>query len=336
MAKPTTEFAVTPHATGATELSDGRRIGWAEFGDPGGDTVFWFHGTPGARTQVPGGLHDEAVARRIRVIGVERPGTGDSTPYRYERVVDFVEDLRQVADDRDAERFAAVGLSGGGPYVLACAARLGDRMTTGVVLGGVAPVRGPDTVISHLVGLRLISPLIDRIQSPVSEQIGKAVRSLAPYGHPFLEAFFLLTWGDWLEMRSQTTTKHQLIADLVDAANRSGLRAPLHDLVLFGRDWGFELNDVTIPITFWGGTFDLIVPHLHAHRQYRRVRNATLRTVPGRGHFAGYTNPGEVLDAIREHWPVVRPVRRSKPAAQSTETAGSGPARTRSRSAQRR
>ena len=300
-------MTVTPHDTGSTALPDGRRIGWAGFGDPSGDVVFWFHGTPGARAQVPADLDSEAKRRRLRVIGVERPGTGDSTEHHYEQVVDFADDLLGVADELGIDRFAAVGLSGGGPFVLACAAKAPDRMTTGVVLGGVAPVRGPDLVVSHMLGLRVLSPLVERVQAPLSDAIGAVIRRIAPYGHPILEAFFLLTWGDWRDMRTNPDTKHQLIADLVDAARRSGLRAPMHDLVLFGREWGFELNDVKIPITFWGGTNDVIVPYLHAERQAKRVPGARLRTVEGRGHFAGFTNVDDVLDAVRAEWPVVRP-----------------------------
>ena len=65
-----------PHAVGTTSLPDGRRMGWASFGDPTGDPVVWFHGTPGGRSQVPSDLDEEARARRLRVIGIERPGTG--------------------------------------------------------------------------------------------------------------------------------------------------------------------------------------------------------------------------------------------------------------------
>ena len=47
------QFPLQPRATGTTRLRDGRHLGWAEFGDPDGDAVLWFHGSPGARSQVP-------------------------------------------------------------------------------------------------------------------------------------------------------------------------------------------------------------------------------------------------------------------------------------------
>lgn len=316
-----------PHAVGSSPLPDGRRMGWAAFGDPKGDPVLWFHGTPGARCQVPADLDAEAKARRLRVIGIERPGTGDSTTHRYHQVVDFVDDCKAVLDDLGIDRFAAIGLSGGGPFVLACAAKLPEQMTSGVVLGGVGPTRGADAVFSHTLLLALASDAIGAVRRPVGTAFGSVIRHLAPFGKPLIDAFFVLEWGDRKSMNAKPDSKTQLLADLIDAARRGGLRAPLDDLALFGRHWGFELADIKVPITFFGGTSDVIVPYVHAERQMKRIAGARLRTLPGAGHFAGYTDVDQVVDVIREQWPPVRPTRatpakRRRPAsAQSTRAA---------------
>ena len=68
-----------PRAVGTTPVTSDRVMGWAEFGHPDGDPVLWFHGTPGARTQIPPTVDEVALARGFRVIAVERPGTGRST-----------------------------------------------------------------------------------------------------------------------------------------------------------------------------------------------------------------------------------------------------------------
>ena len=301
---------VPPHAVGTTILPDGRRMGWASFGDPTGDPVLWFHGTPGGRCQVPSDLDDEARARRLRVVGIERPGTGESSEYHYDQVVDFTDDVVVVLDDLGIDRFAAVGLSGGGPFVLACAARLSQRMTAGVVLGGVGPTRGADAVFSHTLLLAAAAGTIEKIRQPIGDGFGRIIRFAAPIAAPAIDVFFWLEWGDRKDMAAKPGCKTQLIADLVDASRRGGLRAPLDDLALFGRHWGFELDQVAVPITFFGGTNDVIVPYMHAERQAKRVPGAKLRTVQGTGHFAGYTRVPEVFDAIRESWP---PVRVAKP-----------------------
>ena len=300
---------LTAHADGTTRLSDGREIGWAAFGDPNGDPVFWFHGTPGGRAQLPHDIDELAIAARLRVIGVERPGTGHSTRYRYERVIDFVDDFRAVADDLRADRFACVGLSGGGPFVLAVAHEMGDRMVFGGVLGGVGPTRGADAVMSHTLLLVPVAGLLERIAEPVGNGITSLVRKLAPYADMGIDTFFRLQPGDRKAMDERPLDKRQMTADLVDSAHRSGLFAPLEDLIVFGKHWGFELNEIRVPIVFYAGNSDVIVPYVHAERQATRVPGARLRTHEGRGHFAGYTNPAEVIDDIRRQWPRAQPRR---------------------------
>src|SRR4051794_21728963 len=109
-----------PVHEGTVTLADGRRLGYASYGDQDGDTVFWFHGTPGARRQISPDVNDIADRRGVRVIILERPGVGESTPHLYDRVIDWAGDVEEVADHFGADRFALAGLSGGGPYVLAC------------------------------------------------------------------------------------------------------------------------------------------------------------------------------------------------------------------------
>jgi len=298
---------ITPNRVGAAPLPDGRELGWAEYGEPDADPVLWFPGTPGARAQLPADALEEANARRLRVIVVERPGTGHSTPHTYTSIAGFVPDVDSLTDHLGIDQFAAIGLSGGGPFVLAVAAGLGDRMTTGVVLGGIGPTRGPDVVLSYTLALVPIAAALERVAEPLGNGLGRLIRTFAPAGRPFLDAFFWLERGDREAMAANSGHGQQLLHDLVDAARRSGMASPVSDLILFGRHWGFDLSEIDVPITFWGGTSDMIVPYHHATRQARRVADSEVRTAQGRGHFAGYTEVDEVFDVVREHWPAVRP-----------------------------
>ena len=121
-----------------------RRLGFAEFGPPEGRPIVWLHGTPGGRRQIPQSARFAAEALGLRIVGIDRPGIGSSTPHRYGSVLDFVTDLTTVCDHLGFERFAVIGLSGGGPYALASCYALPDRVAVGGVLGGVAPARGDD------------------------------------------------------------------------------------------------------------------------------------------------------------------------------------------------
>lgn len=292
-----------PHRDGTTTLQDGRRIGWSIYGDPDGDTVFWFHGTPGARSQLPHDAGDLAVERGLRIVTVERPGTGDSTSHVYGRIVEFADDLRQVADDVGADEFGVVGLSGGGPYLLSVAHELGDRMKVGVVLGGIGPTRGQDSIVSHTLLLVPAAAALEQVRAPLIEGLRRLIHVVTPLADPAVDLFFSLMPGDRAHMTARPLDRRQFTADMIDANERSGLGAAINDLILFGRHWGFELRNIKVPIVFYGGSSDVIVPYLHAERQSKRVAGSRLRTYEGRGHFAGYTSPADILDDLREIWP---------------------------------
>src|SRR4051794_52244 len=79
-------------------LADGRRLGYAIYGAPAGDAVLWFHGTPGGRRQVPDGVRRAALERNVRVVGIDRPGTGASSSHLHKSVLDYAADIEQLAD----------------------------------------------------------------------------------------------------------------------------------------------------------------------------------------------------------------------------------------------
>src|SRR4051794_3811292 len=126
-----------PTREGTVRIGRGRRrLGWAEFGDADGRLVLWCHGTPGARRQVPFVGRRAAEKLGLRVVCVERPGIGWSTGYRYASIADFGPDAALVADHFGHDRFAVVGLSGGGPYALAAGWANPDRVVGVASLGG--------------------------------------------------------------------------------------------------------------------------------------------------------------------------------------------------------
>src|SRR5258708_14122947 len=141
-----------PKLEGNIAVGDDRQIGFAEFGDPQGRAVFWVHGTAGARRQIPMEARVYAEKRQIRLIGIDRPGIGSSSPHQYDTVFAFADDLRTIADTLGIDQMEVVGLSGGGPYTLACAAAMPDRVVAAGVIGGVAPPQGAPAIRGGVVG----------------------------------------------------------------------------------------------------------------------------------------------------------------------------------------
>ena len=298
---PTAPEPPEPRALGSSPVGDGRELGWAEFGHPDGDPVLWFHCTPGARTQVPPSVHDVALQRGFRVIAVERPGTGVSTDHQYRRILDFAADIREVVDDLGIDRFAVVGLSGGGPYTLAVAHEMPTRVVVASLLGGIGPVRGPDAVWSYTRVLRFLAPSLEVLRSPIGSALGPVVGLSEAVGEQAVSVFARIIGGSDREVLTSPGFGEMFVNDLVNAGQ---LRSVAHDMALFARHWGFLLEDVSVPVIVWQGLADSIVPPSHGHHQASRLPNAVLRVRPGEGHFAGFSDVTAVLDAVREVWAI--------------------------------
>ena len=291
--------AVTrPRLEGSIAVRDGRRLGFAEFGSPHGPAIIWMHGTPGARRQIPVEARAYADREGVRIIGVDRPGIGSSTPHVYDDVLDWTADLTMVADVLGIDTMHLIGLSGGGAYVLAAGAALPDRVEGVAVLGGVAPTRGPDAPQGGLVALAAhAAPLISVARVPLGVTLTAAIRVVKPLAGPILDLYASLQPPGDRELLMRPEFRAMFVDDLLNGS-RKQVTAPLSDLILFSRHWGFELADVTVPVRWWHGDDDHIVPHRHGEHMVRLLPDATLRTIEGESHLSGLGLAEEILDTL--------------------------------------
>jgi pimeloyl-ACP methyl ester carboxylesterase len=283
---------------GTVRVGGGRKLGVAEFGPPDGQALFWFHGTPGARRQIPEAARRLADRDGLRIVGIDRPGVGLSTGHLYEAVIDFVPDLERVADQLGIERFSTVGLSGGAPYALAAGAALPDRVASVGVLGGVVPSVGPDAAPGGLVGLaQRFAGLLPLVREPAGTALTTFVRLARPLGSPALDLYARLSPPGDREVLGRPDIKAMFLDDLSTNGSR-GLRSVVYDGILFTRHWGFAPGDLAVPVTWWHGDADNIVPLAHAEHFVPRIPGAELRTRPGESHLGGLGIADEVLATV--------------------------------------
>jgi pimeloyl-ACP methyl ester carboxylesterase len=292
-----------PRIEGQIWLRCGRSIGFAEYGPRDGKPILWFHGTPGGRHQIPPAARTYASERGVRLIALERPGVGASTPHVYPSVLGWADDIDETADRLGIHGFGMIGLSGGGPYVLACARRLAHRVVAGAVLGGVAPTRGDDASPGGLVGVAAaLAPLLETAREPLGNLLWGIARSLVPFSSLAYSAFAeLMPQGD--RRVYYRPEMQEMFLDDLDRASRSQLFAPVYDLVQFTRSWEFSLRDIQVPIRFWHGDADNIVPLAHAERMAALVPNSELRVRPGEGHIGNLAAAEEIIDTLLSLWP---------------------------------
>jgi pimeloyl-ACP methyl ester carboxylesterase len=291
-----------PRAEGKIVLPRGGRLGYAEFGDPDGRLLLWFHGTPGGRRQIPLVARKEAEELGFRLVCIERPGVGGSTDHLYEALGHWADDIAVAADDLGHEQFAVAGLSGGGPYALACGAKLGHRVKAVAVLGGVVPSVGNDAVATGIVDLaRRLNGLLRAGRVPAGLGLWSLIRLITPLAHPGLLAFAaIMPEGDQKVLHDPDI--EAMFIDDLERASRRQFRAVVNDGLLFGRHWGFELSEIEVPVRWWHGNADSIVSLGDAEDAVALIPDCQLHIRPGESHLGAFAAAHEVLQTLDELW----------------------------------
>ncbi|WP_040510276.1 alpha/beta fold hydrolase [Gordonia soli] len=291
-----------PKIEGSVAVGDGRRIGFAEFGSATGRAVFWLHGTPGARRQIPTEARHFAADHAIRIIGLDRPGVGSSTPYAYADVAAFADDLITVADALGIDAFAIIGLSGGGPYALGVAHSHPDRVVAAGILGGVAPTVGPDAIAGGAMRLAAFSaPVLNIAGAPIGKALSSVLRVARPVADPAISIYGRLSPQGDRELLARPEVKAMFLDDLLHGGGRR-MEAPLADIVVFARDWGFRVPEVTTPVRWWHGDRDHIIPFAHGEHMVDMLPDAKLFTMHGESHLGGLGMAVDILTELMTIW----------------------------------
>jgi pimeloyl-ACP methyl ester carboxylesterase len=279
-------------------LSDGRRLGYAEYGDPEGKPLFYCHGYPASRFEAA--LLDPAARKaRVRIIAADRPGCGLSDFQPNRRILDWPSDVVELADALGMDRFAIVGVSGGGPYALACARKIPQRLIAAGVVCGLGPVSESWALRDMLWSRRLVFSLA-RKTPWVLRLVSSAVFEPVLRRRPTMILSMIARTPVLPDRRvlERPEVGQALLASILESI-REGTRGILHELSLYTQDWDFRPEEVALSVDLWHGEADPIVPVAHARalmRQLPRVRPVIL---PGEGHFSLPINHmGSILLAL--------------------------------------
>jgi len=277
---------------------DGRRLAFAEWGDPGGYPVFLLHGTPGSRF---GRYYDEGsyIRAGARVITYDRPGYGGSDRQAGRRVVDCASDVAAIADMLGIERFAVTGGSGGGPHALAVAALLPERVNRAVCAVSPAPydladfdwLEGMDPLNVREVrwalrGEEVLAPELEREAAELLERIRADPAKI-------LGDDWGLSESDRGELAR--TERHHVIREQFTEAFRNGVWGWVDDDLCLLRPWGFDTGEIRIPTRVMYGLTDVLVPVGHGEWLARHVPGAEVLIDDDLGHLA---DPDSIAEEI--------------------------------------
>ena len=292
-----------PALEGTVAVRGDRRISFAEYGPRRGPAIIWMHGTPGARRQIPLEIREYADQQGVRIIGLDRPGIGSSTPYLYPNILDWTHDLELILDTLAIDTVRLIGLSGGGPYVLAAGAALPDRVYGVGVLGGLAPTQGPDAAEGGIIQLAVtLAPLLAAARVPLGIAITQGIRLVRPLAGSALDLYAAVQPPGDKNLLSRPEFKAMFLDDLLNGS-RFQTSAPLNDLVLFTKHWGFEAADVRVPVRWWHGNDDHIVPFRHGQHVVDRLPDATMTVIDGESHLGGLGIAQDVIETLMDLGP---------------------------------
>ena len=279
-----------PLETRTVRTPDGRELCVEIAGEAAERTILVHNGTPNSRHLYRPWIED-AAARGVRLISYDRPGYGGSTPQPGHTVADGAADVRAIADELEIESLAVWGLSGGGPYALACAALLGDLVVAAAVLGSLAPWDAPD--LDFLAGMGELNvegieryfddPERDREEG--RERREELLQTTAHEMREQLESLLsdvdaaVLT-GDFAEWLTRCTHDGLAPSD----------QGWWDDGVAHLSPWGFDLETIRVPVKVWHGRHDRFVPFQHGQWLAEHVPGAEAELSESDGHLTLLTN----------------------------------------------
>ena len=267
-------------------LGDGRRLGFAQWGDPHGTPVLEFRGLPSSSLGDaidPGFL----LAHRIRRITVDRPGVGWSDYLPGRRLLDWPDDVLQLADALGLDRVFVLATSGGGPYAAACARRIPGRLERVALVSGLGPLDRPGAVEGMNPTERRIMLLARRMPVLARAVVGLAVAAERRRPGTLLGG---LTKAMPACDRA-VLARPEVRASLMDSYARAfahGTRGQVHDWGVIATPWGFAPEEIGVEVDVWQGDQDDRVPLHHAEHLAAAIPHSRLRILPGQGHMIAF------------------------------------------------
>lgn len=269
-------------------------LGYSTAGSPRGHPLLYLHGAIGSPVRRSPELEAAIAQYDLRYVMVDRPGFGASDAKPGRRVADFAGDVEQLADALGLNRFSILGVSAGGPYALACAWAMPDRVAAAASVSslppGLSPARaaGMSAVLRLSLGALLAAP--DRVAG-LGDSVLETLRR-----HPGLLARALVAGAPRADRRllAEPEARETAVRSFFAAAER-GVRPMVDDYVVCSSPWGFAPPDIRGSVHLWHGERDRLVPIRHLSGLVAGLPNCVARAVAGEGHFFLRTHLPQII-----------------------------------------
>jgi pimeloyl-ACP methyl ester carboxylesterase len=239
-------------------LKDGRKVAYETYGVKNGKVFFYLHGWPASR--LSGDTIDMAAKKlNITVISPDRPGYGQSTYSENRKLIDYADDISQIANILSINKFSIIGVSGGGPYAVSCAYKIPEKLDNVIVSSGLGPL--------HQIAKSKSAPFVYKIIFRTFF-IWKITTYIWIHLYKYLSKSFPTVLIKISLIGKPDYDKKILLDPLVgekfikktNEAFRQGVEGAWKDFNIYFSDWGFSLMDVKKKVILYHAQGDKNAP----------------------------------------------------------------------------
>lgn len=273
-------------------LADGRVLAFRDLGERDAPAVVFNPGFMACR------LTGRA-APGARVITVDRPGIGASSPSDRRTVAQWPHDVEQLADQLGIDTFAVLGHSLGSPYALATARALSPRVRSLGVACGFAPFDREHALDGLNQRMAKALPALRRAPWMARLATGSLPRQ---YRRDPAAAFHKQFGRDLPDCDQRALTdpleREQLLTAAVEATRQGARPLALEMQLGFARPWGVEPSDIDVPTHLWYGEDDTLTPPQMGRFLEEQISGAELTIFPGEGHMAAFIHWFDIIGTL--------------------------------------
>lgn len=274
-------------------LTDGRKLGFAEYGAPGGMPVLFCHGAPGSR-YIHADMAGIAAQHNVRLIAVERPGFGLSDVKPGRTLLDWADDAAAVMDKLGIDKFSLIGFSMGSIYAFACAYKFPQRIRRIALSSALKPLDTPEAAkdmppaVSGLYALARTNPIeLRNILATIASTPATLLATMAASGSEWDKKVLEARQAEFEIEFSQ--------------ALRTGVDGIAADIILNSQSWGFPIDAIKTETHLWCGTEDCNTPPTMTAYFSDFLPNSQTFMLQGAGHYALYPHWEEILKRLVSH-----------------------------------
>lgn len=278
------------------KLSDGRNLGFSDYGNKDDIPIFLFHGTPGSRIV---DFENASILNdfKIRIIAPERPGYGFSDPKSEGNILDWSNDIKELADFLEIDKFHVAGESGGGAYTLGCALQMPTRILSATLIGSTCPPEIIKSAKGMFIGNKIgffLAKHLPVVLKWTSANFGNAINK---YPEKVIEKMKmqLCNWDKNVIEKKGKAGEDSFILHFKEAYRQGG-KGHLKDSLLLAHPWGFDWKELKLPVFMWHGESDNLMPIGPAKEFSNQIPDCQFNFLPEVGHLL--LEDDEILNKI--------------------------------------